>query len=109
MFNIENLSKRELLEDVYRILEMTEIAMEEKDYIKAIIVKKELQNRIIYIDHLDYENLGTRAFKNYCITIHQAMDKSGVKWRKNDRDPYEYYIFKLDEIRIELDYYIAFS
>lgn len=37
------------------------------------------------------------------------MDKSGVKWRKNDRDPYEYYIFKLDEIRIELDYYIAFS
>ena len=109
MFNIENLSKRELLEDVYRILEMTEIAMEEKDYIKAIIVKKELQKRIIYVDNLDYENLGTRAFKNYCITIHHAIDKSGLKWYEHDKDPHEHYIYKLDEIRIELDYHLAFS
>ncbi|PTI36888.1 hypothetical protein BU062_13720 [Staphylococcus succinus] len=61
MFNIENLSKRELLEDIYRILEMTEIAMEEKDYIKAIIVKKELQNRIIY------RPLRLRKFRHSCI------------------------------------------
>ncbi|WP_158261487.1 hypothetical protein [Staphylococcus succinus] len=46
MFNIENLSKRELLEDIYRILEMTEIAMEEKDYIKAIIVKKNYRTEL---------------------------------------------------------------
>ncbi|PTI36648.1 hypothetical protein BU056_12740 [Staphylococcus succinus] len=83
--------------------------MSRRDIYKGYNSKKELQNRIIYVDNLDYENLGTHAFKNYCITIHQAMDKSGVKWHKNDRDPYEHYIFKLDEIRIELDYYIAFS
>lgn len=72
MFEIENLSKKELLEDIYSMLLMTEIAIEEKDYKKALLIKKELQKRIIYVDNLDYENIGTHAFKNYCITIHHA-------------------------------------
>lgn len=40
-----------------------------------MIVKKELQNRIRYVDNLEYEILANRALKNYCITIHQARKR----------------------------------
>ncbi|MDW5471949.1 hypothetical protein [Staphylococcus equorum] len=109
MFKIENLSKKELLEDIYSMLVMTEIAMEEKDYEKALIIKEKLFDRLIYIDNLDYENMGTYSFKKYCMAINRAIDKSGLKWHEHEKDPYKHYIYKLDEIRIELDYYIAFS
>ncbi|ANQ63940.1 hypothetical protein [Staphylococcus equorum] len=109
MFEIENLSKKELLEDIYSMLVMTEIAMEEKDYEKALIIKEKLFDRLIYIDNLDYEYMGTYSFKKYCMTIHHAINKSGLKWHEHEKDPYKHYIYKLDEIRIELDYYIAFS
>ncbi|MBO1214066.1 hypothetical protein J3T78_02245 [Staphylococcus nepalensis] len=109
MFKIESLSKRELSEDIYSMLEMTEIAMEEKNYEKALIIKEKLFDRLIYLDNLDYENLGTYSFKKYCIAINRAIDKSGLKWQEHSKDPYKHYIYKLDEIRIELDYYIAFS
>ncbi|WP_279525790.1 hypothetical protein [Staphylococcus gallinarum] len=109
MFKIEYSSKKELLEDIDIMLELTEIAMKEKNFSKALILKGKLFDRLIYIDNLDYKNMGASYFKQYCITINRAIDKSGLKWQEYSKDPYEHYIYKLDEIRIELDYHISFS
>ena len=106
---IENLSEREMLEDLDNLLEMVEISMKEKSYKKALIVKNRLNVRFKYIQKLNFEYIGNQAFHNYCNAIIRCVNKSSGRWYEHTKDPYTHYIYKLDEIRIELTYYLAFS
>lgn len=101
MISVENLSRREMLEDLANLLEMTEIAMEDKSYKKALIVKNELKIRFKQIKKLNFEYIGDHNFHNDCLTI--------LQWCEYTKNPYTHYIYKLDEIRIEITYHLAFA
>lgn len=109
MIKVEELSKREMLEDLANLLEMTEIAMEEKNYKKALLVKHELGIRFKYIKKLNFEYIGDHTFHNYCHTILRCVYKSSGEWYEYTKNPYTHYIYKLDEIRVELTYHLAFA
>lgn len=109
MISVENLSRREMLEDLANLLEMTEIAMEDKSYKKALIVKNELKIRFKQIKKLNFEYIGDHNFHNYCHTILRCIYKSSGKWCEYTKNPYTHYIYKLDEIRIEITYHLAFA
>ncbi|AID42915.1 hypothetical protein [Staphylococcus xylosus] len=106
---VEKLSEREMLEDLDNLLEIVEASMKEKSYKKALIVKNELNVRFKHIQKLNFEYIGNHSFHNYCNTIIRCVCKTSGKWYEHTKDPYTHYIYKLDEIRIELTYYLSLS
>lgn len=98
----------ELLDDLKNMSNSAKNAVDKGDYELAMSLKKELHAKNDELRLRKYDDVGSKIFRIYRDAIFEASAKSGGHWYKNAKNPYDKYTYKLDEIRIELDYRISF-